>query len=377
MSDACSNPDQLPEEAWIVALLSLPGLGPSRLRLLLEAHGARGAWDRLCRGDRVTVESVRPHTLEGWRSAARLLSVRRHWETISGLGVSVAAHGSLHYPTRLNEDIEPPRVLFSIGGEVPSGPTVGIVGTRNCTSYGQRCAFELGAALASVGVCVVSGLALGIDAAAHRGALSILFGKAKVERTVAAGRPIGVVGSGLDVVYPKRNADLWEAVSNHGVLLSETPPGIGPQAWRFPARNRIIAGLSDALIVIESHERGGSLLTVDEAQLRDVPVGAVPGPITSNAAAGSNRLLVDGATPILDVGDVCALIGYAPPRSISSVTDPSRQSELLDVLGWTPLSFDQLCGRVDLSNAEVAIEVERLVSEGLCARSGPWIERVR
>lgn len=377
MSFGRNHLDLLPEEAWVVALLSLPGLGPSRLRQLLDTDDPRGAWDRLCSGDRVVIESVGPSTIESWRSAARRIDVDQRWEAIEALGVSVASHGSSSYPARLTEDIEPPHLVFSLGGDVPLGPAVGIVGTRNCTSYGQRCAFELGAALASVGVSVVSGLALGIDAAGHRGALSVRSTESSADAPGPTGQPIGVVGSGLDIVYPRRNAALWSAVADAGVLLSETPPGIGPQPWRFPARNRIIAGLSDAVIVVESHEKGGSLLTVDEAQLRDVPVGAVPGPITSAAATGTNRLLVDGATPILDVGDVCALIGYSPPRPISSSTDESRQSAVLDALGWTPLSFEQLCARIGLSNADVAVEVERLVSDGLCARSGPWIERVR
>lgn len=363
----------LPDEAWVVALLTLPGLGPNRLKQLVADGDARDAWHALCDGSPITLESVRSSKIDSWRAAARVLSVDDHWQAIRGLGISVATHGAEGYPARLAEDIEAPRALFALGGAeealAGSAPVVGIVGTRECTSYGQRCAFELGAALTAVGISVVSGLALGIDAAAHHGALSVT--------EPGAAPPIGVVGSGLDVIYPKKNARLWSAVAERGVLLSETPPGVGPERWRFPARNRIIAGLADALIVVESHAQGGSLLTVDEAQLRDVPVGVVPGPITSNAAAGSNRLLVDGATPILGPDDVIALIGYSPPRVIDRDVDGSSTSGLLDVLGWTPQSLDQLCASVDLSTAEVAMEIERLIAEGLCARRGPWIERVR
>ncbi len=368
-----SAQSDLPADAWIVALLSLPGLGPNRLKQLMVDRDARDAWSALCDGSSIKVESVRSSTVDVWRAAARVMSVDEHWQAIHSLGISVATHGASHYPERLLEDIEPPRALFALGGPVEalsdSAPSVGIVGTRKCTSYGQRCAFELAAALTQVGVSIVSGLAMGIDAAAHHGALSVTEPK--------AAPPIGVVGSGLDVIYPKQNAGLWATVADRGVLLSETPPGVGPERWRFPARNRIIAGLSDALIVIESHAKGGSLLTVDEAQLRDIPVGVVPGPITSNAAAGSNRLLADGATPILGPEDVLALIGYSPPRAANRDEDGSPTSHLLDVLGWTPQSLDQLCARIDLSAAEVATEIERLIAQGLCARSGPWIERVR
>ena len=270
------------------------------------------------------------------------------------------------YPARLLTDPHPPRVVFS-RGQLPAGPTVGIVGTRTCTSYGQRCAFELGRSLAEAGISVVSGLALGIDAAAHQGCLA----------GEAGGKPIGVVGSGLDVVYPKRNSALWERVATSGVLFSETPPGIQPAAWRFPARNRIIAGLSDALVVVESHAKGGSLLTVDEAILRDIPIGAVPGPITSASATGSNRLLVEGATPVLEVDDVFAMIGHIAPQQVDSKDADEVSSVVLDALGWSPLLFEQLCLRLVMPPGKIAAELERLDLLGLVAQSGGWIERVR
>lgn len=363
----------IPDDAWVVALLTLPSLGPSRLHQLLARYGAKDSWERLRTGKPVSIESVRPSIIDGWREAARRLSVAEHWEAIHSLGIAVVSRHSSDYPRRLADDIEPPEILFSLGGLAdvlrPDNPTVAIVGTRKCTAYGQRCAFELGAALAESGVTVISGLALGIDAAAHRGALSASGG--------LAAAPAGVVGSGLDVVYPKQNSDLWTQVARRGVLCSETPPGIGPASWRFPARNRIIAALADALIVVESHDRGGSLISVDEAQLRDVPVGVVPGPITSNASAGSNRLLVDGATPVLDVSDVLALIGYSPPRPAKTGSDVLEGSEVLDAMGWTPLSLEQICARIARPAPEIAAEVERLVATGVMHRNGPWLERVR
>lgn len=361
--------DDLPYEAWIVALLSLPGMGPARLQQVLEHHDAASAWQHLCSGKTLLVDRVKSDTVAAWRNAASALSVPEHWEAITALGVRVSELGTVEYPDRLADDIEPPQLLFSLGEPLPSGPTVGIVGTRQCSSYGKRCAFEIGAALADAGVSVISGLALGIDAQAHFGALS--------STSTHRARPVGVVGSGLDIIYPKRNATLWNQIATTGTLLSETPPGVGPERWRFPARNRIIAALSDAVIVIESHEKGGSLLTVDEAQLRDVPVGAVPGPITSNSAAGTNRLLAEGATPILGADDVLALIGHHAPREVDRSDSDDVRSAVLDSLGWTAQTFEQLCTRVSLSPSEIAIEIERLITLGLCARSGPWIERAR
>lgn len=374
----------LPAGAWTVALLSLPKLGPNRLQKLLGSvspprcsnPGPRApelVWRRLVDGAPIALEGVPASVVGEWRRVARATEVADQWGAIRNLGIEVMQrHGGM-YPDRLEGDIDPPAVLFAVGdghqAVASATPSVAIVGTRKCTSYGHRVAFELGAALADSGVSVISGLAEGIDAAAHRGALSA--------QGSGSGRPVGVVGSGLDVIYPRRNADLWAAVPEAGLLLSETPPGVGPERWRFPARNRIIAGLSDAVIVIESHERGGSLLTVDEAQLRDVPVGAIPGPITSNAAAGTNRLLVDGATPVLNVSDVHALIGHSPPRRREVPDADDVASELLDSMGWTPVSFDQLSARIGLPAAQVASQIEHLVAEGLCARNGVWIERVR
>ena len=238
---------------------------------------------------------------------------------------------------------------------------------------GQRVAFELASELTAAGVSIVSGLALGIDAAAHRGALSAISA-GEDDRT---GGPVGVVGSGLDVVYPRQNERLWHDIGRAGTLVSESPPGVRPEKWRFPARNRVIAGLADAVVVVESHDSGGSLITVDEAQLRDVPVGAVPGPITSNSASGTNRLLVDGATPVLGADDVLAMIGHHRPAPIDTADSASVSSAVLDGIGWTATTFEQLCLRLAMPAGEVAIELERLVQLQLCVRNGPWIERLR
>ncbi len=359
-----------PEAAWLLALLTLPRIGPSRLAALLDGRSPQAAWDVLVNGGDVVIDGVTGDQVRTWRAAARSTSVDQHWAATKELGMWLRQHGTDGYPERLSEDIEPPQLLFGLGREIGRQPTVGIIGTRNCTSYGKRCAFEFGAALAAAGVSVVSGLALGIDAAAHQGVLSV--------RDVDRAPPIGVVGSGLDIVYPKRNTSLWNEVIAHGTVVSETAPGVGPMKWRFPARNRIIAGLSDAVIVIESHESGGSLSTVDAAQERDKPVGVVPGPITSNSSIGTNRLLAEGATPILGVEDILCLIGHSAPLEVADATDvDATASTILDALGWNPLLFDELCSRVALSPSASAVEVERLIGLGLCRRSGPWIERVR
>jgi len=362
----------LPTEAWVTALLSLEGMGPARLAAITDELSPREAWTRLVEGESVPNGAVSAEQVQKWRTAARKLDVDDRWNAMVALGISSSVRGESGYPSRLVDDLEPPAVMYWRGRTAPDVPSVAIVGTRKCTSYGQRVAFELGAALTRAGVSVVSGLALGIDASAHHGSISL-----ERDETPDGCWPVGVVGSGLDVIYPRRNRDLWTKIADRGALFSEAPPGAQPEAWRFPARNRIIAGLSDAVIVIESRTQGGSLLTVDEAQLRDIPVGAVPGPILSPSSVGTNQLLADGATPILGVDDVLAMIGHVRPRPVSESADRPVLNDLLESMGWAPLLFDQICALSEDPPAAVAVEVERLVTAGFCVRSGAFIERVR
>ena len=246
-----------------------------------------------------------------------------------------------------------------------------IVGTRTCTNYGYEVAFETGRDLAEAGISVVSGLALGIDAAAHKGALS-----------VDGAPPVAVVGCGIDIVYPKANRKLWEEVADRGVMLSETPLGINPEPWRFPSRNRIIAALADVVLIVESLEQGGALFTAEEAAQRDVPVFAVPGPIRSPASQGTNRLLSEGCLPMCDINDLLVALGIPISGSegrvgegaMPQVLEPEKQA-LLDALGWQPAGLDQLTSRTGMSLSDVAYHIEELQAEDLVVRRGLWYER--
>jgi DNA processing protein len=210
--------------------------------------------------------------------------------------------GSDEWPFSLDPD--PPVLLFVLGRSdvLGSRRQVAVVGTRRCSAVGRSVAGEIGWTLAENSVSVVSGLALGIDGAAHRGAGS---------SGSDPGR-IGVVASGLDMVYPQANEDLWNSVARSGVLISETPMGERATRWRFPARNRLIAGLSELVVVVESHDRGGALLTVDEALERDVDVMAVPGSVLSQSCRGTNQLLMDGIPPARNGRDLIEHLGLDP-----------------------------------------------------------------
>jgi DNA processing protein len=367
----------LPEEAFAAALAALETMTPRRLLPLVRSGLALGAvWEGV-----VTGRSEGLPALEHlWQSADEL---RRRWPgeaariDVDALwsrcgGQSVVVLGRPGYPDDLVDDPLPPPVLFARGSWAAiRSPSVAIVGTRHATAGGMEVAAALGRDLAAAGVTVVSGLAKGIDGAAHRGALAAEGGPP----------PVAVVGSGLDVVYPRCNEGLWEAVAERGLLCSEGPPGTRPAAHRFPARNRVLAALADVVLVVESRVRGGSLLTVTEAQQRGVPVMAVPGSVRSPASEGTNLLLVDGAIPAVDVVDVLIALGLeARParrrrRDRRPLPEPSDRG-LLDLFGADALTLEAVVLRSGRPLPEVAVALGRLEAGGWIGRSGGWFQAV-
>ena len=277
----------LPEQAFAAALATVRGVGPRRLRLLLESAPPSEAWQSLLRG--------RPDDPDrALRRAAGAVEVSEVWRVHRRSGVGVLLRDDPRYPEILARDPEGPAVLFHLGDPavVDGRPIAVLVGTRSATRYGLGVAAQLGADLATDGIAVASGLALGVDGAAHEGCTPVGGPGAR-----APHRRSAVVANGLDSPYPARHARLWERVAESGVVLSETPVGVGAERWRFLHRNRLMAALADVVVVVECHVRGGSLSTVAAAVERGVPVGAVPGSIRSPASAGTNALLADGVLP--------------------------------------------------------------------------------
>jgi DNA processing protein len=351
----------------LLALASLPHMGPARLDALVAGRDPAWVWGELLRGGRDLDRLVAERCGGGW-SAVRAAWVERARQLdLDAIreehrDVTIVRRGTAGFPDRLVDDPEPPAFLI-MAGALPSGPTVAIVGTRRCSGYGRDVARELGRLLTSQGVIVASGLAMGIDAAAHRGALD-----------VDGPPPLGVVATGLDVVYPKQNRRLWGDVAARGAIVSEHPMGTPPARWRFPARNRILAGLADAVVVVESHVAGGSLHTVASALERDVPVLAVPGPITSPASAGTNSLLADGATPVRHADDVLTTLGL---RSVAGATTRRRQPppELRSVataLDATPTSIDALALRTGVDVLTLHGALRRLAQLDLAKEEAGW-----
>jgi DNA processing protein len=375
------------ERKALVVLSGLARMGPRRLRALIVGDGAEAALGQLRRGRyRPTPEVAAACAPEDprkivhtWTEGARAADVEERWAAHAAHGITVLVPGDPAWS--LDEDPDPPSVLFCLGRLDlldPEAPRVAVIGTRRCTAYGIEVAGDLGEQLAAAGVSVVSGLAAGIDGAAHVGAM---------RGSAPAAPPIGVAATGLDVVYPRHHKQLWRRIAASGLLLAEVPLGTPPARWRFPARNRIIAAVSRAVVVVESGATGGSLHTVDDAVRRDRPVLAVPGPVTSAASSGTNRLLADGAVPACDVLDVLGAIGLpvarrrrrapADPEPDRTPSPSAAASRVLDALGWRAATIDQLLLRTGLDLGATSLLVAELEGQGLVRAEGGWLERKR
>lgn len=257
-------------------------------------------------------------------------------EMLKRMDISFTYRGHRDYPYLLNEIPDPPVGLY-YRGELPGNtlPRVAIIGSRRCSEYGLSTARRLGGALAKQGVVIVSGMARGIDSMAHRGALE------------SAGLTIAVLGCGIDICYPAENRSLRDNIAKSGCIISEYPPGVTPQAYYFPARNRIISGLSQVIVVVESGKKSGTLITVDQALEQGRDVMAVPGNITNRYSEGTNSLIKQGAEPVCsheDVLQMLGLIAHKQPKS-SKETAPCIATEeklVYDVLAFEPYTFDEI-----------------------------------
>lgn len=293
---------------------------------------------------------VRPPRGERWRTFERRFDERAYLERLAAGGHRFLARSATGFPSLLRAIHDPPPGLFLRGEAEPellSRPAVAIVGARACSGYGASVARRLGSELAAAGLVVVSGLARGIDAEAHRGALA------------AEGTTVAVLGCGIDRDYPAAHAELARRVATKGLIVAEYAPGVEPAPWRFPARNRIVAGLCATTVVVEARERSGALITADLALEEGREVFVVPGEITSSLSAGTNALLKLGAAPLTSAADVLASFGIEPEEP-----EPGERSPLLDLL---PASADELVRSTGLGADEIARTLVELEIEGRVA----------
>lgn len=272
-------------------------------------------------------------------------------------GAQVIPLGRSGYPERLAHIADPPIVLWGAGDvTVLEAPIVALVGSRRATPAGLAAARRLAGDLARAGLVVASGLAYGIDAAAHEGALD------------AGGRTVAVLGSGVDVVYPRLHEGLAERIRWSGCLVSELPPGASPHPRHFPLRNRIISGLSLAVVIVEAAERSGSLITARLALEQGREVLAVPGPVVSGCHRGCHALIKDGAGLVETAGDVLAALGLAQNPGQAN---PNPRT---DLAGWMragePVSLDDLASRAGRTPVQALAELGVLEIDGVVARTG-------
>jgi DNA processing protein len=273
------------------------GLAPRAVATLVAKHGSV---DRAVRAIVAGATDVSASV----RSAVSVSKEIRRTELIQA-GITFIKRDADPYPLHLDRFEDSPMWLFCQGDATvlrSDAPSIGIVGSRSCTTYGLELAEAYGRMASNVGWAVVSGLARGIDAAAHRGAVD------------GASPCIGVLGCGVDVVYPAGNRKLYERLLEAGgCIISEYPPGTKPHAWRFPTRNRIIAGLADVVLVVEATHKGGALITARAALDYGVPVYAVPGDVDRRTSEGTNALIRDGAFPIFGAEDLRQVLELVTP----------------------------------------------------------------
>jgi DNA processing protein len=355
------------ERVAYVALALTPGIGPARLRALVAACGSACAALSAPSGFLRQVAGISV-AASGAIEGRSLDDGERALAELERLGGRALLPDDEDFPAPLRGIPEPPVLLFALGDlSLAVGPLVAIVGSRDHSAYGAAACRLIATVAARFGIVVVSGMARGLDAVAHRAALE------------AGGTTVGVLGNGLGVVYPAANRALYDAVAGRGLLLTEFPPGERPHAGSFPQRNRLISGLARVTVVVEAAAGSGALITAEAALEQGREVLAVPGPMTSRTSVGANRLIRDGATPLLEPADLFhhypELAGPALGADWDGMATQRARSELgadtmalADAIGFDPIHVDTLAERLgrsagDLLSALCALELAGVVQQ--------------
>ncbi|MYB76742.1 MAG: DNA-protecting protein DprA [Chloroflexi bacterium] len=351
------TPDQ--DRAFYVALTMVPDIGPGRMHRLLRHFGTMSAaWHASPAAWRdAGLEPAVAATLERARGE---IDPAQELARLAKAEIAALTWADAAFPPLLRQIPSPPICLYVRGSLAASDElAVAIVGTRNATAYGRSITRRLAADLAANGVTVVSGLARGIDAVAHRAALEV------------GGRTLAVFGCGLDIIYPSEHRRLAEEVAAQGALISEYPLGRQPAADQFPVRNRLISGLSLGVVITESRERSGALITAEFAGQQGRDVFAVPGSILTQSSAGPHRLIQDGAKLVMNVGDILGelninLVGRQAELT-TAVPMSVEEARILELLDGDPVHVDEISARTNIPVQQVSslltlMEVRGIVS---------------
>jgi DNA processing protein len=348
------------EAAFWAAFANVRHIGPARIARLLTQFGALSdAWQAPADALRLALE---PRALAELTSARRTIDPERQLEELWRREIRVLHAEHPEYPALLGEASGRPTVLYIRGQLLPADArSVGIVGTRRSTPYGRGTTERIAQALAAAEVTVVSGLARGIDAVAHHVALE------------TGGRTVAVLGSGVDVIYPSEHRRLAERIVENGAVISEQPPGAKPDAPNFPARNRIISGMSLGVVVIEAPARSGALITASFAADQGREVFVVPGNVGTPTSEGTNQLLRDGARIVRDGEDILADLGIGgtqPAQLALELPATAEETRVLGVLGSEPLHIDEIAEAADLPGREIAEALLMMELKGMVRNCG-------
>lgn len=345
--------------AVILALAAVGNIGPIRIKAILAKAGDPTEIIDWNESRFVDIPGISSQLAGRIRQKLDIAYGQRllEWAAKRAFGVTTLIDAD--YPSMLRAIADPPPFLFTAGQWTAADDTaVAIVGSRNASDYGKATAFSLAAELVHQGISVVSGLAVGVDAASHKGALS------------AGGRTIAVLGSGIDVMYPPNHAGLYEEIRAKGVVLSEFFPGVGPNPGHFPRRNRVIAGLARAVVVVEAGSKSGALLTADMARTQGKKLFAVPGSVGAQQSLGTNELIKAGAYLLTSAEDIYTVLpelkrGHtAPPKAAAEGLDRGERL-VYNCLSANPVQFDAIVRQSGLSVGEVSAHLLNLELRGM------------
>ena len=350
------------DKPYWVAFNLVRGIGAVRLQGLIDHFGdAASAWHG--EPDQLRSAGLSSKVVDRVVEMRGSLDLEALWKRIVAQGIQIITWQDEGYPHRLKEIDQPPPVLYARGELLPEDDfAVAIVGTRRISPYGRQVTEELAAYLAGNGITVISGLARGVDAAAHTAALR------------AGGRTLAVLGCGVDRIYPPENRSLAEQMIEHGAILSDYPVGTAPEATNFPPRNRIISGLSLAVVVIEAGETSGALITAEFAAEQGREVFAVPGSILAPQSKGTNKLIQTGALPLLTPQDLLQALNLTrvgAQKSARQVLPADEvEKQLLMALGNEPLHVDELQSQTGLPVEKVSAALVMMELKGMVRQVG-------
>jgi len=350
------------DKRFWVGFTLIKGIGAVRFQRLLDRFGdAESAWGGT--PAQLAEAGLSLKMIEHIVAAREKVDLDRIWDQIQAKGIQVQTWSDEVYPQRLKEIEQLPPVLYLRGELLPEDSwAVAIVGTRRVSPYGRQIAEEIASFLAANGITVVSGLARGVDAIAHNAALK------------AGGRTLAVLGSGVDRIYPPENRALAERIFEHGAVMSDYIPGTPPESSNFPPRNRIISGLSMAVVVVEAGETSGALITAEFATEQGREVFAVPGSILAPQSKGTNKLIQNGAHPLLSANDIMQVLNLTRvgqhKAARKAIPANDVEAKLLTAMGEEPIHVDEIRNQTGLPVEKVSATLVMMELKGMVRQVG-------